>query len=274
MSADHFRGDDVGPWTEIKLQFLEKYVPTWAKILNSQTTRFTRVYVDGFAGAGEHRRKGTDQIIAGSPKIALETKPPFDELHFVDLRGDKLDALKVLCAGRAGAFVHSGDANEVLLAKVFPRCRHEDFRRALCLLDPYGLQVDWKVLQAAAKTRATEVVYHLSAQAINRNIRRGTSEAIQANDRARFTALWGDETWQEILFERSPGLFEEVEEQRGYEHLARAFRERLLSVAGFQYVAEPLLLKNSTNAPLYWLFFAGPNATGARIVKDIFDQYR
>jgi hypothetical protein len=33
-------------------------------------------------------------------------------------------------------------------------------------------------------------------------------------------------------------------------------------------------MRNSKGAVVYYLYFASPNKTGARIVNEIFDQYR
>ena len=49
--------------------------------------------------------------------------------------------------------------------------------------------------------------------------------------------------------------------------------KRLLA-AGFDYVAEPIPMRNSTNAPLYYLYFCSPKAVAADIVEDIFSRYR
>jgi len=42
----------------------------------------------------------------------------------------------------------------------------------------------------------------------------------------------------------------------------------------FSHVTEPLVMVNSKNAPLYCLISAGHNATGARIVGEIFEGYK
>ena len=39
-------------------------------------------------------------------------------------------------------------------------------------------------------------------------------------------------------------------------------------------VPEPIPMRNKTGAVVYYLFFASPNKTGAKIVKDIFNTYR
>jgi hypothetical protein len=58
------------------------------------------------------------------------------------------------------------------------------------------------------------------------------------------------------------------------EAVSEAFRKRLEEVAGFKYVPKPVPMRNSTGAVIYYLYFASPNKTGAKIVGDIFRKYR
>jgi three-Cys-motif partner protein len=53
--------------------------------------------------------------------------------------------------------VYSGDANQILQTKVFPNIKYEDYRRALFILDPYGLHLHWTVIADAAKIGTVEI---------------------------------------------------------------------------------------------------------------------
>ena len=141
--------DKVGLWTEVKLEILREYSKAYAQILHKQTTIRHYAYVDGFAGAGTHMSKASGREIDGSPSIALQTDPPFSHYHFIDLDGKRATRLKELAAGRNNVSVYCGDCNAVLLDTVFPKCRFKDFRRALCVLDPYDLNPKWSVVQTA-----------------------------------------------------------------------------------------------------------------------------
>jgi hypothetical protein len=52
-----------------------------------------------------------------------------------------------------------------------------------------------------------------------------------------------------------------------------AYCKRLNKVAGFGFVANPLAMRNSRKAIVYYLIFAGPNKTGWKIVQDIYRKY-
>jgi hypothetical protein len=55
--------------------------------------------------------------------------------------------------------------------------------------------------------------------------------------------------------------------------LVNAYCERLGANASFGFVANPLPMRNSKNAIVYYLIFAGPNQTGWEIVQDIYRKY-
>ena len=56
--------------------------------------------------------------------------------------------------------------------------------------------------------------------------------------------------------------------------IVEAFRSRLKTIAGFGYVPEPLPMRNTKGAVVYYLFFASPKKTGGKIVTDIFNTYK
>ena len=46
---------------------------------------------------------------------------------------------------------YEGDCNYVLIDEDLPRpSNSKSYRRALCLLDPYGLDLDWEVISKLA----------------------------------------------------------------------------------------------------------------------------
>lgn len=274
-----FVGDEIGAWTEIKLEIIKKYATAYSRILSSRTSpSFYHVYVDGFAGAGEHWSKKTGEVVPGSPRIALEVEPPFREYHFIDLKGMRVEALRRIAAGREDVYVYEADANEVLLEKIFPRVRFDEFRRALCLLDPYGMDLDWRVLEAAGHARSIEVFVNFPiGTAINRNVLRRDAQVdpVQAE---HMTRVWGDESWRDVAYgpPRQPDLFggDDQIEKRGNEQVAEAFRRRLVEVAGFAHVAEPIPMMSTKGNVLYYLYFASQQPVAKEIVEDIFNRYR
>jgi hypothetical protein len=56
--------------------------------------------------------------------------------------------------------------------------------------------------------------------------------------------------------------------------IVAGFRGRLQKVAGFSVVPEPLPMKNSNKAVVYYLFFASQKPVAKKIIDDIFAKYR
>lgn len=271
VSVGETTHDDVGFWSEIKLDVLHRYWPEYTRILKNQPCNFHTLYVDAFAGSGKHRSRTTGEIIPGSPMRALDVKPPFDEYHLIDLDADKIRSLENLAAQRPDVHIHHGNCNDILLQKIFPNARFESYRRAVCLLDPYSLQLDWTVVAKAASMKSVEVFINFPIMDINRNVLRDDPSPAKV---AQMTRFWGDESWREAAYRAQKNLFGDSEEIKVSNwEIANAFSDRLRA-AGFAEVPPPLAMRNSVHATVYYLFFAGQNETGRRIVDWIFNHYR
>ncbi len=108
---------------------------------------------------------------------------------------------------------------------------------------------------------------------MNRNAIWREPEKASPPDIARMNRFWGDETWRKIAYVESKQqslLFDPDIEKQSNDVIAAAFRDRLKKVAGFKYVPEPLPMKNSNNATLYYLFFGSAKPVAENIIKDIF----
>ncbi len=266
--------DEIGPWSEVKLDILRKYATAYMTVLANQPSIKRTVYIDAFAGAGTHISRTTGEEILGSPANALNVQPPFSEYHLIDMNRSRVGLLQELAAGRPNVHVYHADCNDVMIDEVFPRCEYEDYARGLCLLDPYKLAVEWKVLAKAGEMRSVEVFYNFMIMDANMNMFLRDPSDVKPAELARLNAVWGDDSWRNAVYKKQRGLFGDVDEKRTNESISEAFRKRLREVAGFEYVPKPVPMRNSTGAVVYYLYFASPNKTGAKIVDEIFRKYR
>jgi three-Cys-motif partner protein len=234
------------------------------------------IYIDAFAGAGVHISKQTREYIPGSPLNALNIKPPFKEFRFIDLDGGKADALRKLCVDYqdVDVKVYEGDCNDLLLKEIFPLAKYSDYRRALCLLDPYGLHLNWEVVCTAGQMRSIEIFLNFPVMDMNMNVLWRNPEKVNKSQLVRMNDFWGDDSWRHVAYKEAKDLYGSFEEKVGIESLVKAYQDRLKKVAGFAYVLDPIPMRNLTGVIIYYLFFASPNKTGPKIVKEIFDKYR
>lgn len=271
---DQFQFDRIGYWSEVKLEILKKYAKTYSTILAAQKKpSLYHVYIDAFAGAGVHLTRATQDFIPGSPLNALNVRPPFREYHLIDIEREKVESLRKLIGQRNDVTIYEGNCNQILLEKVFPRVKYEDYRRGLCILDPYGLHLDWSVIFRAGQMKTLDLFLNFPVADMNRNVLWRDPGKVSAAQIARMTTFWGDASWRDIAYQTTGNLFGYPEKEPN-EVVAEAFRQRLKQVAGFERVPDPLPMKNSSGATVYYLFFASQVDTAEKIVFDIFGKYR
>ena len=265
--------DEIGYWSEVKLDIVREYAGAYSKILSKQVKpRFKHVYIDAFAGPGVHVSQTSREFIPGSPLNALRIEPPFAEYHFIELDQMRVEALHQIAEQRQNVFVYLGDCNQVLLENVFPRVQWDNYQRGLCLLDPYGLDLDWNVIRTAGEMRSIEIFLNFPVMDMNRNVLWRNPDKVQQDQRDRMTKFWGDETWRHVAYSTEGNLFG-FEEKADNETIAAAFRQRLLQVAGFRHVPEPMPMRNSQGATVYYLFFASQKPVASHIVNEVFEKY-
>ena len=221
--------DVVGNWTEMKLQILQEYATAYAQVLKSNAYIKHVAYIDGFAGAGAHISKESGAVIEGSPTRALSIQPRFTHYHFVEMREDRAERLRGMGLEK-DVTVYHGDCNEVLLKEVFPQCRYEDYRRALCLLDPYKLNPNWEVVETAGKMRSVEIFLNFMIMDANMNALKKNPDAVTPEQAQRMTAFWGDDSWRQHAYRTQRGLFGPMEEKDTNEVVIEAYCKRLKDV--------------------------------------------
>ena len=138
----------------------------------------------------------------GSAQIALEIHPPFPIYIFIDKdpdRAKELETLRCKYPQREIQIV-PGHANTWLT----DWCATTDWHkcRAVVFLDPYGMQVDWAVVEAVVNTQAIDawILFPLGV-AVNRLLTR-SSEPPPAWAKA-LTRILGTEAWRGAFYSRT-----------------------------------------------------------------------
>jgi three-Cys-motif partner protein len=278
-----------GSWTADKLERVRKYLVAYTTIFNkNKKAQFlTSIYVDAFAGTGSRgRRKRQAEMdplfedpdrkgfLKGSARIALEVEPPFKRYLFIENNPKyalELQKLKEQFPDKAGRVrIVQEEANSYLkkwcAATDWSKCR------AVVFLDPYGMEVEWSLLEALGKTKAVDLwmLFPLGI-AVNRMLTRNEPPPEEWTN--WLTKLFGTEEWKEAFYPTRvmPSLFGDTETQvkdADFERISRFFIDRLKTV--FADVApRPLPLRNSRNSPLYLLCFAVGNPRVAKTALGI-----
>jgi three-Cys-motif partner protein len=125
------------------------------------------------------------------------------------------------------------------------------------------MTVDWKTLEAIAKTGAIDVWFLFSLSGLYRQAAR-RADGIDATKRAAITRALGTSDWEKELYRPARGFFsdplpmERAVNIRGLEDWVHRRLEKI-----FPAVLSPLALKGERGPQLFSLFFATANASPA-----------
>ena len=285
-----------GDWTDAKLAVLAKYLKSYTTALKDKPARekpFRKEYIDAFAGTGTRTARESESIrgtetlpyaelvesaplklLDGSAQLALQVEPRFDKYIFIEQnleRCQQLEGLKSeFPALKDDIDVRQGEANEII-QQLCADPQKWYLRRAVLFLDPYGMQVEWKTIEAVASTKAIDL-WLLVPLGMGMNRLATKSGKLPESWRQRMNAFLGTEDWYDEFYkaETMPTLFgdSQVQVKASMDVRARYFNNRLKQV--FAGVAEePGVLLNSSNNPLYLLCFAVGNERGKEIALRI-----
>ncbi|MBR0987799.1 three-Cys-motif partner protein TcmP [Bradyrhizobium liaoningense] len=270
MVADHEFG---GQHTELKLSIIEGYLKAFTTALRPHFKNLW--YIDAFAGSGTRTvrterqgatlvEKPVEEVIErrrGSAQIALDVRPEFDFVVFIEKNPNYVSALEDLRAKnlRRNIVVAEEDANSALRQLVANNSW--DDKRAVVFLDPYGMEVEWITLQALAATQAIDVWFLFPLAGLFRQATRKLTD-IDEHKRAALTRMFGSESWEEELYPEvgNPDMFGMLPERRrdlnpaGLEHYVRS---RLSEIFGA--VLKPLALPIDRGPQMFSLFLCISN---------------
>ena len=291
MNISHQFG---GHWTDKKLELVHKYLQAYTIIFNKnpKAQKLYTIYLDAFAGTGyrnlhpahdenlllELGEEETQDFLKGSARIALEVEPPFKEYVFIEndpTCASELENLRTeFLATRPNIHIYNENANSFL--QTWLQRTNWSATRAVVFLDPYGMQVDWEIIELIGQTKAIDLwlLFPLGV-AVNRLLTKSAPPPKKWAD--ALTRIFGTDEWQQAFYPRKKQLTlfgeEEVQaKQANFEAIGHFFLQRLQNA--FSAVApNPFVLTNSKNNPLYWLYFASGNPKGAptavKIARDI-----
>lgn len=288
----------VGPWAKEKLECLGKYLHAYTTILRKQPWCEGFIYLDAFAGAGKAQlreyEKQTDEAgnllsvseyageeeaetetyVHGSPRVALSIQHPFTEYVFIEKNPKRIAELRGLQSeyeGKRTITLLEGDANDQIEAYLLSGRYNWGKRRAVAFLDPFGMQVPWKTIEAIGQTKAVEIILNLPVgMAIQRLLPK--SGKFTDEQKQKLTDYFGSPDWESIVYEEKAdlfGMFRTKRHDAGHE-LAKWYQKRLKEAYGHS--SKPRLIKNTRGTHLYYLLWAGPNAIGAKIAEDVLKQ--
>lgn len=272
-----------GKWTIEKLDIVFDYLCAYTTALKN--TKFTKLYVDGFAGEGKILLKN-GEFIDGSAAISLKIDTPFDRYIFIEKNENKVMKLKELKAMNCDKdiLVLSGEAN-FNLQRIVSKTNWKS-TRGVFFIDPFATQTKWDTLKCIANTQCADVWFLFPFYAINRILPKDVEQTAMFSD--RLDKCFGTSDWKDYLYKQKEtvqlSLFDGEQYESDYEKkdadsIIKYTINRLLTI--FPYVSpNPRIFKNTKNSILFILFFmtANPNekakTLASRIAEHILGKKR
>lgn len=247
----------VGPWAREKHAVVEKYVGYTRGVRRTWIQRGPAgaTYVDLFSGPGRARIRGTEIVLDGSPLVAWNKRGygDFTNIYVADASAELVQHCKErleLAGAPVDCFV--GEANKTV-DKVIEALDRRSYHFAF--LDPYNLgNLSFDVIRKLASLKSVDILAHVSAQDLNRNLRLYIEEHGSSLDqfvpgwRERINVNLPDPAVRESIFGHWKSLLQTID----------------MRVAD----AVPLVT-GSRGQPLYWLAFASRHRLAHKFWKEI-----
>ena len=145
--------------------------------------------------------------------------------------------------------------------------------RTLAFIDPYGMSVDWKSIQALKDLGVDLWILVPTGMGINRLLKNdgkisdawlGRLERFLGLDKEYILNHFYKEKMNLTLFGEETFL---EKEQNAIQKSATLYKERLNTV--FKFVSDSFVMKNSTNSIMYHFMMATNNAAALKIANDV-----
>lgn len=296
-----------GSWTEQKLDTFESYVRAYLTIMNTYRDKFhwKLIYFDGFAGSGtrtEEERKTEEKkalelfgdekfetrelsVYQGAAEriVRLEEQMRgFDFYYFIDKEEENCTRLELKLSQYPTKGIRQfrpGDANTQ--ARMLADALKRDNRlKALCFLDPFGMSIDWKTIEALSGKSIDLWILIPSGVIVNRLLQRkekGGDVLLYPEKLKSFFGMSEEDIkdWF-YTYKEEKDLFGETREwyekkNNPIERIAELYCERLGDL--FPYVTpQPLVMTNNHNVPIFHFVCASFNQTAVKIAQQIIDK--
>lgn len=267
IADDGLPMDKVGPWAKEKHERLRKYIDisrgARRMFLNGRPEKGIRpggaTYIDLFCGYGRSKIRDTNDEVDGSPLVAFKsassTHTEFSEIHLGDADQSRVDAATTRLKAAGGTSItYVGEAAEVarkVASSLNPHGLHFVF------LDPYNLlSLSFSVIEAFSRFRYIDMLIHVSAQDLTRNLQRYIAENHEALE--AFAPGWRDHV---SIKQSGVGIRAELFDY---------WRQKIAALGIFPDVRADVVT-GTKNQRLYWLVFASRHDLARRFWNEVRD---
>lgn len=272
-----------GDWTERKIEIVVEYAKAYLTIMNKYP-QFSCLYFDGFAGSGNIYKDDNVEIdvIKGAAIRILEIDEPkiFDTYYFVELDERNKNELEVIINKQfpeRNKYVVCDDCNNKLVSMSNFLKRNKNYR-TLAFIDPYGMSLKWSSLEILKGLGIDLWILVPTGIGMNRllknngDIRDAWLNKLELSlglSREEIKKHFYKSTTIQTLFGEETFINKEL---NAIQKAGELYKKRLNEI--FNYVSQPLEVKNSTGSIMYHFMMASNNAAAFSIANDVIKKYK
>ena len=238
-----------GIWIRQKYYYLKRYLDIFSKGMKNRWKE-NLTYIDLFTGPGRCLIEATNKEEDGSPLIALQYD--FKKYIFVEESEELIEALKTRCKNSpkfSKIEFLEGDCNSVV-DKIIPQV--DPVGLNLVFIDPTGIDIHYKTIERIVKEKRADLLINVQfGMDITRNF---LAYKKKGNNSKLGLFLGGNVDWDKL---KNP------------QDAVKLYKERIKEL-GYQTAEfKDITIKNTLNAPMYFLLFASKNPKGLHFWKEI-----
>lgn len=259
---------EAGEWVKSKLDRVSRYIDLFETSMRDKWKY--RCYIDLLSGCGKNKIRNTNEIVLGSPLIALQAKFPFTHYIFNELNKIYFDALSQRVEEYQQILsieLHNCDCNLIVDDVVNRINQLPKLSLNLAFIDPQGLDVRWDSIEKLARINKLDLLIFYPEEAINRNIK----QFCDSDNDCKMDDFFGDRGWRKIYHNLSKSNSLRFK----HRHLIDHYKNNLKKLGYVDFSndhiteEEPLVVSTKTKAPLYRLIFASKHKIGSKFWKEI-----
>lgn len=265
-----------GNWTEAKMEIVVSYAKAYLTIMNNQKWAKT-IYFDGFAGSGIIEKDSNEDAIKGTALRILDLNNPysFDMYYFVEKdEQHKAKLEKIIQAEYFGRNAHivQADCNEKIMSLAEYLKVNKDYR-ALAFIDPYGMSVNWKSIDALRELGVDLWILVPTGMGVTRMLKNnGEISDAWFSKLENFLGLSRENILNHFYNKKSIiTLFGEessLEKQKNtVNKVGQLYAKRLRTV--FKFTSDSFVMKNSMNSIMYHFMMATNNPIALKIANEV-----
>ncbi|MEK6727057.1 MAG: three-Cys-motif partner protein TcmP [Candidatus Omnitrophota bacterium] len=238
-----------GIWIRQKYYYLKRYLDIFSKGMKNKWGG-NLTYIDVFAGPGRCLIESTNQEEDGSPLMALQYD--FKKYIFVEESKELIHALKIRCKNSPKFSMIKfleGDCNSIV-DKIIPEVDSAGLN--LIFIDPTGIDIYYKTIERIAKEKRVDLLINVQ---FGIDITRNFLFYKKRGDNSKLGLFLGDNVdWDKL---NNP------------QDAIKLYKERIKEL-GYQTVEfKDIVIRNTLNAPMYFLLFASKDPRGLYFWKEI-----